>query len=91
MGLEIHEEPKKDRIITMGQADKPVEPVADYYPPGATEPIVRPAHIPAPEPKPEPVKEPEVKEEVKEELKEEVKAEAKAEVAETKPKKIQSK
>ena len=25
------------------------EPVADYYPPGATEPIVRPDHVPAPE------------------------------------------
>ena len=44
-------------------ADK--EPVADYYPPGATEPIVRPAHIPPPE----------ASAEVKEELKAEVDAE----------------
>jgi len=29
----------------MGKGD---EPVADYYPPGTTEPIVRPANIPDP-------------------------------------------
>lgn len=88
MTLEIHEEPKKDRLITLGKADQPIEPVADYYPPGATEPIVRPAHIPAPEPKEEPKEEPTgAKEEVKEELKVEVKAEAAA----VKPKKAPSK
>jgi hypothetical protein len=51
MPFTIHKEPDKDRRIVMGKAD---EPVADYYPPGATEPIVRPADVPAPEPDAEP-------------------------------------
>lgn len=63
MPFTIHREPEKDKVITMGQAD---QPVADYYPPGATEPIVRPAHIPAPEPTPE------VKEELNAEVDKEV-------------------
>jgi hypothetical protein len=73
MPLTIHELPKqKDKVITMGKAN---EPVADYYPPGVTEPQVRPADVPAPEkpaepkpaepkpaePKPKPEPEPEKK------------------------------
>jgi hypothetical protein len=46
MPLIINYVPKhEDKVITMGKKD---EPVADYYPPGATEPQVRPAHIPPP-------------------------------------------
>lgn len=46
----IHKEAPKTKIITTGQGDRDMgkEPVADYYPPGATEPIVRPSHIPDP-------------------------------------------
>lgn len=46
MPLTIDWLPKhEDKVITMGK-----QPVADYYPPGATEPIVRPPGIPAPAP-----------------------------------------
>ena len=42
MPLEINWLPKQeDKEIIMGK-----QPVADYYPPGATEPIVRPADVP---------------------------------------------
>jgi hypothetical protein len=48
MGLIINWLPKpQGEVITMGK-----QPVADYYPPGATEPIVRPDNVPA-EPEPE--------------------------------------
>jgi hypothetical protein len=44
MPLIINELPKRENeVIHMGK-----QPVADYYPPGATEPIVRPADIPPP-------------------------------------------
>jgi hypothetical protein len=50
MPLIINWLPKvQDKVIVMGK-----QPVADYYPPGATEPIVRPDNIPAPEAEPEP-------------------------------------
>jgi hypothetical protein len=43
MPLTINWIPKhEDKVITMGKEK------ADYYPPGATEPIVRPAHIAPP-------------------------------------------
>jgi hypothetical protein len=42
MPLTINYAKHEDKVITMGKQ------VADYYPPGATEPIVRPAHIPPP-------------------------------------------
>lgn len=45
MPLIIHELPKKeDKEIIMGK-----QPKADYYPPGATEPQVRPDNVPAEE------------------------------------------
>lgn len=51
--LIIHREAPKAQLVTMGQANKEIKtmadkPKADYYPPGATEPIVRPANIPDP-------------------------------------------
>lgn len=50
MTFTIHREAPKAKLVTMGQGEKEMgkEPVADYYPPGTTEPIVRPAHIPDP-------------------------------------------
>jgi hypothetical protein len=49
MPLIINRLPKQeDKEIVMGK-----QPVADYYPPGATEPIVRPANVPAPNENPE--------------------------------------
>lgn len=52
MTFTIHEEAPKTKLVTMGQADKEIEmakePVRDYYPPGVTEPIVRPDNIPDP-------------------------------------------
>ena len=52
MPFTIHREAPKVKLITLGQADKEIEmgkePVADYYPPGATEPIVRPDNVPEP-------------------------------------------
>lgn len=45
MPLTIKYLPKQeDKVITMGKE----KAKADYYPPGATEPQVRPAHIPPP-------------------------------------------
>lgn len=61
MPLIINKLPKhEDKVIIMGQASKSV---ADYYPPGATEPIVRPASVPPAvekesEPDPEPEQQP---------------------------------
>ena len=49
MPLIINELPKReDKVITMGK-----QPEADYYPPGATEPQVRPADVSEPEEEPE--------------------------------------
>lgn len=49
MPLIINELPKQQpKEIRMGK-----QPVADYYPPGATEPQVRPANVPAPNENPE--------------------------------------
>lgn len=54
MTFTIHKEAPKDKLVTMGKADKELEmtkekePVADYYPPGTTEPIVRPDNVPDP-------------------------------------------
>ena len=46
--LKINWPPKQEnKEIIMGKQ------VADYYPPGATEPIVRPADVPAPNENPE--------------------------------------
>jgi hypothetical protein len=49
MPLTVNWLPKQeDKEIIMGK-----QPVADYYPPGATEPIVRPPDVPAPNENPE--------------------------------------
>jgi len=49
MPLVVNWKPKQqNKEIVMGK-----QPVADYYPPGATEPIVRPADVPAPNENPE--------------------------------------
>ena len=48
MPLVINYAKRDDKEIIMGK-----QPVADYYPPGATEPIVRPANVPAPNENPE--------------------------------------
>jgi len=44
MPLIINHVKQEDKVIVMGKKEE----VADYYPPGATEPIVRPADVPPP-------------------------------------------
>lgn len=52
MPFEIKKEQPKDKLVTMGQANKEIE-YEEYYPPGATEPIRRPKQPSAVSVKPE--------------------------------------